>query len=146
MKWEFKHPSIKWVGLLHSGDVFNLQIKETLSCDDSDGKESPVMQETWVQSLGWEDHWRREWQPTAVCLPGNSHRQRGLVCYTPWGHKELDTTERLHFHFFTFSCAIDRGLDWKLQSSAPLSLKSMTFPLRCYFLSSVSVPSDCLCQ
>ena len=21
--------------------------------------------------------------------------------YTPWGHKELDTTEQLHFHFMT---------------------------------------------
>ena len=40
MKWEFKHPSIKRVGLLRSGDVFNLQITKTLSCDDSDGKES----------------------------------------------------------------------------------------------------------
>ena len=32
LKWELKHPSINRDGLLHSGDVFNLQIKETLSC------------------------------------------------------------------------------------------------------------------
>ena len=30
------------------------------------------------------------------CL-GKSHRLRSLACYSPWGHKELDTTERLHF-------------------------------------------------
>ena len=39
--------------------------------------------------------WRREWQPTPVSLPGESHGQRSLVGYSPWGHKELDTTERL---------------------------------------------------
>ena len=31
--------------------------------------------------------WRREWQPTSVFLPGESHRQRSLVGYSPWGHK-----------------------------------------------------------
>ena len=35
-------------------------------------KNLPAMQETWVQSLGWEDPWRREWQPTPVFLPGDS--------------------------------------------------------------------------
>ena len=29
----------------------------------------PALQETWVQSLGWEDPWRRTWQPTLVFLP-----------------------------------------------------------------------------
>ena len=32
-----------------------------------------------------------EWQPTPVILPGKSHGQSGLVGYSPWGHKELDT-------------------------------------------------------
>ena len=36
--------------------------------------------------------WRREWLPTPVFLPGKSHGQRSLVGYSPWGHKELDTT------------------------------------------------------
>ena len=40
--------------------------------------------------------WRRKWQPTPVFLPGKFHGQRSLVGYSPWGHKELDTTERLH--------------------------------------------------
>ena len=38
--------------------------------------------------------WRRKWQPTPVFLPGKSHGQRSLVGYSPWGHKELDTTEQ----------------------------------------------------
>ena len=41
----------------------------------------------------------QKWQPTPVFLPGKSHRQRSLVGYSPWGGKELDMTERLHFHF-----------------------------------------------
>ena len=34
-------------------------------------------------------------QPTPVFLPGEFHEQRNLVRYSPWGHKELDMTERL---------------------------------------------------
>ena len=40
------------------------------------------VQEMWVQSLGWEDPWRRKWQPTPVCLPGESHGQRSLMGYS----------------------------------------------------------------
>ena len=40
--------------------------------------------------------WRRKWQPTPVLLPGKFHGWRSLVGYSPWGHKELDITERLH--------------------------------------------------
>ena len=45
-----------------------------------------------------EQEWRKQWQPTPVLLPGKSHGRRSLVGYSPWGLKELDTTERLHFH------------------------------------------------
>ena len=59
-------------------------------------KNLPAMWETQVQSLGWEKiPWRREWQPTPVFLPGESHRQRSMTGYSPWGRKESDTTERL---------------------------------------------------
>ena len=37
--------------------------------------------------------WKREWQPTPVFLPGESHEQRSLVGYSLRGHKESDTTE-----------------------------------------------------
>ena len=42
-------------------------------------------------------HWRRKWQPTPVLLPGKSHGWWSLVGYSPWGRKESDTTEWLHF-------------------------------------------------
>ena len=35
----------------------------------------------------------RNLQPTPVFLPGESHGQRSLVDYSPWGHKESDMTE-----------------------------------------------------
>ena len=47
----------------------------------------PAVQETWVQSLGWEDPWRREKLPIQVFWPGDFH---GL--YSPWSHKESDMT------------------------------------------------------
>ena len=45
--------------------------------------------------------WRRRWHPIPVLLPGKSHGWRSLVGCSPWGRKESDTTERLHFtsHF-----------------------------------------------
>ena len=36
-----------------------------------------------------------QWQPTPVFLPGESHEQRSLVGYSPWGHKESDMTQWL---------------------------------------------------
>jgi len=57
-------------------------------------KNLPAMQETWVQSLGGKILWRKAWQPTPVFLSGEFHGQRSLVGYSPWGHKELDLTER----------------------------------------------------
>ena len=39
--------------------------------------------------------WRKEWQSTPVFLPGEFQGQRSLEGYSPWGHKELDTTEQL---------------------------------------------------
>ena len=53
---------------------------------------------------------RSKWQPTPVLLPGKPHGQRSLVSYSPWSYKELDTTERLYFHFsFTFHYQINEG-------------------------------------
>ena len=60
--------------------------------DGSDGKESPAMWKTWFQSLGWEDSLEGQaWQHT----PEKPHGQRSLVGYSPWGHKESDTTKQL---------------------------------------------------
>ena len=47
--------------------------------------------DSWVGKIPW----RREWQPTPVFLPGESHGWRSLGSYSPWGCKESDTTEQL---------------------------------------------------
>ena len=47
--------------------------------------------------------WRRQWHPTPVLLPRKSQGQGSLVGCSPCGCEELDTTERLHFHF-SLSC------------------------------------------
>ena len=44
-------------------------------------------------------NWRRKWQPTPVLLLGKSHEWRRVVGCSPWGCKESDTTESLHFLF-----------------------------------------------
>ena len=46
---------------------------------------------------------RRQWHPTPVLLPGKSRGQRSMVGHSPGGHKESDTTERLHL-YFSLSC------------------------------------------
>ena len=43
--------------------------------------------------------WRRKWLPTPVFLPGEFPGQRSLMGYSPWGCKELDTTEQLHWYW-----------------------------------------------
>ena len=46
--------------------------------------------DAWVGKIPW----RRKWQPMPVFLPGESHGQRSLVGYSPWGYKVSDTTEQ----------------------------------------------------
>ena len=50
----------------------------------------------WVGKIPW----RRKWQSTPVLLPGKSYGQRSLVGCSPWGCKESDTIEQLHFKLF----------------------------------------------
>ena len=54
----------------------------------------------WATELNWTEQYyqRRQWHPTPVLSPGKSHGWRSLVGCSPWGCKESDTTERLHFH------------------------------------------------
>ena len=65
-------------------------------------KNLPTMWETWVQSLVVKISWRRERLPNPVLWPREFH---GL--YSPWDHKELDTTEGLPlslFYFYDYCC------------------------------------------
>ena len=99
------------IGLLEkmkntSSEYFNLSSLYMLSFATSSlvaqmVKHLPTMRETGVLSLGWEDPLEKEWQPTPVLLPGKSHGRRSVAGYSPWGRKESDTTERLHFTFAT---------------------------------------------
>ena len=59
----------------------------------------------WVSSIPLQ---RRQRHPAPVLLPGKSHGRRSLVSCSPWGREELDTTERLHFHF-SLSCIGERN-------------------------------------
>jgi len=43
----------------------------------------------WVGKIPWS----RKWQLVPVFLPGEFHEQRNLAGYSPWGHRESDTTE-----------------------------------------------------
>ena len=45
------------------------------------------------RSLGWEDPLEEGMAPTPVFLPGESHGQRSVAGYSPWGRKESDMTE-----------------------------------------------------
>ena len=73
----------------------------------------------WVGKIPW----RRTWQPTPVFLPGESHGQRSLVGYSPWGLKETDTAEQLSTHVPTHGQVSDRAEDqnhlWELKSYRP---------------------------
>ena len=69
-------------------------------------KNLPVIQETWVPSLGQKIPWRREWQPTPVFLPGEFYGQRSVAGYSPWGREEMDTTEQLTLYFLNLSASL----------------------------------------
>ena len=44
------------------------------------------------------DPWRRKWQPTPVFLPGESHGERSLAGYSPWGSQSQTRLKRLSTH------------------------------------------------
>ena len=75
-------------------------------------KNLPAMQETLVQSLGQEDPLEKELATHSSSLPGESHGWRSLVGYSPWGRKETDTTERLHFTSLILYTGLPLWLSW----------------------------------
>ena len=58
---------------------------------------APTMQETGILSLGWEDPLEkgmdREGNTHSSILAGRFHGQKSLVGYSPWSHRESNTTE-----------------------------------------------------
>ena len=79
-------------------------------------KSLPVMQETWVQSLGWDE-------PLEKGMATQSSILAWRIPWTeeplrPWGHKESDKTEQLtHTHMVVLMCLVQTS-----QSSATISL------------------------
>ena len=74
---------------------------------------------------------RRQWHPTPVFLPGESHGRRSLIGCSPWGCYESDMTEWLHFHF-SLSCIGEEMathssvLAWRIPGTGePVGLPSM---------------------
>ena len=62
--------------------------------------------EPWIGKIPW----RREWQPTAVFLSGESHGQRSLAGHGPWGHQESEdwATDTFTFLFVNHWCHLGR--------------------------------------
>ena len=62
------------------------------------------MQETWVPSLGWKDPLEKAMATHSSILAGESHGQRSLVGYNPWGCKrvshDLATKQHTELKYF----------------------------------------------
>ena len=78
-----------------------------------------------------ETHWRRQWQPTPVLLPGKSHGRRSLVGCSPWGRESQtrlsDFTFTFHFHALEKEMATHSSvLAWRIPGTGePGGLPSM---------------------
>ena len=86
------------------------RLGHSMSISGSDGKEFLQCRKPgfnpWVRNIPW----KRKWQPTPMFLPGEPHGQRTLVGYSPWGYKELDTTEQLTLSLVDVSGSSDLHL------------------------------------
>ena len=79
-------------------------------------KNPPAVWETWVRSLDWENALERKQLPTPVSWPREFHGQKSLAGYSPWGHKESDTTEQLSLSIY--SKRYDRDIDTYMDAVA----------------------------
>ena len=100
-------------------------------------------EDSWESLVLQGNQTRRKWQSTPGLLPGKSQGQRSLVGYSPWGRKELNTTEWLHFPFtygvrrwssFILLQVVDQFFEHHL-------LKRLSF-LHCIFLPPLSKISE----
>ena len=82
--------------------------------------------------------WKRTWQPTRVFIPGESRGQRSLADYSPWGHREPDTTERGTASPHVLNCFFKGPRVWTmvwlggLELMAPCSSKTASLLLTCF--------------
>ena len=74
--------------------------------------------------------WNRKWQHTPVFLLGKPYRQRSLVGYSPWCHKESDMTKHEQARRY-FICLDSNSKFCFTYGGRNLSLSSALFPLVC---------------
>ena len=92
-------------------------------------KNPPAMQETWVQSLGWEDPLEK-----VKASPSNILAWRIPWLYSPWGRKESDTTEQLSLSWFQDVCNSSRHYILIPHSNAVNGVESGRITSSCNFL------------
>ena len=68
----------------------------------SDSKEPTCYSEDQIDPWVRKIPWRREWQPTPVFFPRESHGQKSLAGYSPWGYKNVNMTEQLTLLLFLY--------------------------------------------
>ena len=89
--------------------------------------------------------WRRKRQPITLLLPGESHGQRSLTDYSPWGCKESDMTEQLSMYQFSSVQSLSRvqlfATPWTAARQAPLSVTNSWSLLKLMSIESV-MPSN----
>ena len=115
--------SRKWFTLISGG----LDGKES-ACDEGDLGLIPGLGSSPPGGLG---------NPLQYSCLLNSHGRRSLADYSPWGHKELDMTERLSLtHSFSHSLILTHSLTHLLMC-APYVLRTV-FKLRCICVYAIS--------
>ena len=94
----------------------------------------------WVGKIPW----RREWLPSPVFFPGEVHGQRSLADYSPWGCKEVNTTEWLTLYIYKFRllqiqvfCTLNKPHSYFFSTSHPSSLEKRERAFRGDFEDSV---------
>ena len=107
---------------------------------DSVVKNPPRMQETWVWSLVGKILWRRTWQPTPVFLPVESHGQRSLADFNPWGLKVEHDWVQANISFDDFTDVVLPGIRFFL-----FSIPRGNFGVFRYYLACGDTPQVYIC-
>ena len=102
-------------------------------------KRVPAMQETRVWPLGWEDPLEKEMATQSSILAWKIPWTEELIDYSPWGHKESDTTERLHFLFFSLLSLTSFHFSVICKTSSDSHFAFLHF----FFLGVVLIPVSC---
>ena len=71
-------------------------------------------------------NWKGKWQPTPVFLLGESHGERSLEGYSPWGRKESDSIERLGTIWTDFKFTADGDCSHEIKRHLLLGRKAIT--------------------